>query len=95
MRSLFFFKKWGKKARFISFFSAFKRSNKKSGLIFATQMLFLIFSFFLVLWGQQKLKDLAEKSQPPTMERKARILKNSTKNSIFEFFLNFCSGNAL
>ena len=48
-----------------------KKSNKKDSLIFGLQMLFLILSLFLVLWGQKKLKDFSKKSKP---ERKATVL---------------------
>ena len=61
----------------MKFFSVFKKSDKKAGLIFAGQILFLILSFFLVLWGQKKLKDFSEKSKAPPLERKAKIINSA------------------
>jgi len=48
-------------------------SDKKSWILFCIQMLFLIFSLLLVLWGQRKLKYLSHKKAPAT-ERKANFI---------------------
>lgn len=48
-------------------------SGKKSWVLFFIQMLFLIFSLLLVLWGQRKLKSLSHKKAPAT-ERKADFI---------------------
>ena len=49
---------------------------KKNWIIFVLQMLFLIFSFLLILWGQKKLKSFSQEKggSPIILERKAGFI---------------------
>lgn len=62
-----------KKSVYLSDKKTDKKTDKKSWVLFFIQMLFLIFSLLLVLWGQKKLRSLSRK-KAPSAERKADFI---------------------
>ncbi|MCZ0931961.1 MAG: hypothetical protein OXJ52_02285 [Oligoflexia bacterium] len=48
----------------------YNKKIKKSFIVLVFQILFLIFSLLLVLWGQKKLK----RNNLPSLERKAQFI---------------------
>ena len=48
-------------------------SDKKSWVLFIFQIIFMLASLMLVLWGQQKLRSVSKKTTP-SLERKADFI---------------------
>ena len=48
-------------------------SDKKSWILFIFQIIFMLASLILVLWGQQKLRSMSQKTTP-SLERKADFI---------------------
>ena len=52
----------------------FRKKIKTTSLLFALQILFLIFSLCLVLWGKKKLQTQPFKKKDHDLERKAQFI---------------------
>ncbi|MDE0092524.1 MAG: hypothetical protein OXN83_04490 [Oligoflexia bacterium] len=56
------------------FKNPFDKKEKKNFIVLTLQILFLIFSLLLVLWGQKKLRTKGFIQQTPSLERKAQFI---------------------